>query len=226
MPAPPFPDPRTLPAAAGIVSVGVPLTVETLYGAYAQGIFPWPSPGRPVEWYCPDPRGVLDFSEFHVPKRLQRKLRGGAWRFTADLRFEEVVRSCAGVHRRRQNWKTWLTDEMAESYIRFHQAGYAHSLECWEGERLVGGLYGVYVCGVFSGESMFHREPDASKLCLVELVSRLRARGLTWIDIQMVTAVTERFGGKYIPRKEFLDRLDRLDRSQLPVELDLARDPT
>lgn len=204
-----FPDPRYFPGIDGIVYVGADLESKTLLQAYRLGIFPWPVEGYPLLWHCPDPRGVLDFDQLHIPRSLARILKRNPYTFTFNRAFSQVIESCAQQSRKGQTG-TWILPSFIPSYTRFHRAGFAHSVECWNGDRLVGGLYGVYVSGVFSGESMFHSEPNTSKLCLIKLVERLKSLGLSWMDIQMVTPVTKHLGGRYIPRLEFLSRLEFL----------------
>lgn len=215
-----FPDPRKLPASEGLVAVGGDLSVEALVGAYSRGIFPWPSPGLPMLWHCPDPRGVLDFVELRVPRSLKAARRRLRCTFSMDQAFPRVIRACAAAERPGQDG-TWIIPEMIRAYDRLHRAGFAHSVECWKGEELAAGIYGVYVRGVFSAESMFFKETNASKLCLLELASALRSAGLSWMDIQMLTPVTELLGGKYIPRAHFLDRLDASHRRTFPLSLSL-----
>ena len=202
-----FPDPRTLAPGEGLAAVGGDLRPETLLEAYSLGLFPWPRRGLPLLWHCPDPRGVLDFADLRVPRSLRALARRSGFTFTADRAFSAVIRACAAAPRRGQAG-TWITPGIVKAYERLNDAGVAHSVECWEGDQLAGGLYGVYVAGVFSGESMFHRVTGASKLCLLETVRRLGESGLRWMDIQMVTDVTGLMGGKEIPRGEFLDRLE------------------
>jgi leucyl/phenylalanyl-tRNA--protein transferase len=205
-----FPDPRDA-SDDGLLCYGGDLAVETLHDAYANGIFPWPQEGMPLLWFSPAERGVLDFAEVHWPRRFLRELRDGRFEITFDQAFKRVIAECALVPRSHETG-TWILPAMQKAYVRFHEAGYAHSVECWRrgdvGGDLVGGLYGVYIEGVFSGESMFFKESGASKRCLYALVERLSAAGLKWMDIQMVTPVLEAFGGKYIEREEFLSRLD------------------
>lgn len=218
-----FPDPRSA-ADDGLLCYGGDLEVETLLQAYSHGIFPWPQEGLPLLWFSPAERGVLDFNEIHWPKRFLRELRDGQFEITFDLAFEQVIRECAKIPRAHEKG-TWIVPEMQKAYARFHEAGYAHSVECWRsgdvGGELLGGLYGVYVEGVFSGESMFFKASGASKRCLYALVERLKASGLEWMDIQMVTPVLETFGGKYISREEFLRRLERAH--QAPIRLALGK---
>ncbi|MFH1724524.1 MAG: leucyl/phenylalanyl-tRNA--protein transferase [Elusimicrobiota bacterium] len=222
-----FPDPRELLDRESVVFVGGDLAVATLVGAYSQGIFPWPIVrGLPIPWHCPHPRGVLDFADFRVPRSLRqfRSRSRGRYGFTFDRAFARVIRSCASVPRPYEDG-TWITPKMIEAYIRLHRAGFAHSVECWREDELVGGLYGVYVSGAFSAESMFFLEANASKLCLVELVEALERWGMSWIDIQMVTPVAGLLGAKYIPRDEYLDRLEETHRSGLPEKLVLPGRP-
>jgi leucyl/phenylalanyl-tRNA--protein transferase len=201
-----FPNPVE-PTLDGIVSMGDVLTNETLLEAYSFGIFPWPHPDLPCLWFCPETRGVLDFSELHIGRSLEKEIRKTNYRYTVNKDFSQVIDECAKTKRPGQAG-TWVTPLIKNAYLEFHKAGYAHSLECWDGDELVGGMYGVYVAGVFSGESMFYKRSNASKLCLIKLIDQLKQNGLSWMDIQMVTDVTERLGGKYIPKLEFLKRVE------------------
>lgn len=200
-----FPDPA-LPTMDGIVAFGDELSTDILLEAYENGIFPWPHPELPCLWFCPDKRGVLDFDELHIPKSLEKFIRKTDLKITFNKAFTEVMNECAQVPRPGQGG-TWITPPMLKAYKKFHDEGYAHSIECWQGDTLVGGMYGVFVNGVFSGESMFYKVSNASKLCLVKMIEQLKANGLTWMDIQMTTSVTESLGGKYISKAEFLQRI-------------------
>ncbi len=184
------------------------LRVERLLEAYSFGIFPWPHGDLPTLWFSPEARGVLDFSDFHVPRSLLKLMRRHCFKFSFNRAFAEVIESCATAARPGQQG-SWITPKMARAYLEFHRAGYAHSLEVWDDSNLIGGIYGVYVAGVFCGESMFFRRANASKLALVRLVEFLRGHGLNWIDTQMVTPVLEQFGGKHISRRSFLGRLEK-----------------
>lgn len=198
-----FPDPHHS-FAEGLVAMGGRLDVGTLYTAYSKGIFPWPQEGFPLLWFCPEKRGVLCFDELHVSHSLEKernKRTDLVW--TTNKAFKDVVQSCREQFRPFQKG-TWILPEMKEAYFHFHEAGFAHSVECWKGDELVGGIYGVLVEGVFSGESMFHKESNTSKLSLLHLIDLLKNIGLRWMDIQMVTPVLERMGGRYISRNEFL----------------------
>lgn len=187
----------------GIVWIGGSLTVENLRAAYSQGIFPWPHEGLPLLWFCPEQRGILRFSDFRIPRSTQRELKKASFETTFDTCFEKVIKSCS-LQRRSGQRGTWITQDMQEIYIEMHRKGLAHSVECWFKGELVGGLYGVYIQGVFSGESMFHSQTAASKQCVVTLVEQLHKMGHEWFDIQMVTPVLETFGGSYVSREDYL----------------------
>jgi len=177
-----------------------------LLQAYAAGWFPMgiePDQGGGIEWFSPDPRGVLPLDDrFHVPTRLQRVLRQRRFDVRVDTRFGEVMRACAVRD------ETWITPEILDSYLELHRLGHAHSVEAWRQGRLAGGLYGVALRGAFFGESMFHEEADASKVALCALVDRLRARGYALLDIQWVTPHLAQFGALQVRRKRYLKLLD------------------
>ena len=198
-----FPDPRY--ARGDVVAVGDDLRVDTLRDAYRHGIFPWPHERLPLPWFSPRRRTVLFFDELHVGRTL-RRARRGALRFTIDQAFADVIKACA-VSPRGDDVGTWIEPEIIEAYTRFHRAGDAHSVEVWDGDELAGGLYGVDAGGVFTGESMFHRAPNASKLALLFLVDHLRERGATWLDCQVMTAHIRTLGAREISRARFLDML-------------------
>jgi len=191
---------------SGLLAYGGDFKVETLFEAYFKGIFPWPEGPYTYLWFSPPERGVLDFDEIHIPRSLQKLIDKNPYTFTINENFKEVVLNCAEKKRKHQKG-TWIIPEIIEAYLEFHDAGFAKSLECWKDNELVGGIYGVCVEGVFSGESMFGKEDNVSKLCLYQLIQHLKSKGFEWMDIQMVTDVTGRLGGQYIPRKKFLDRL-------------------
>ena len=197
-----FPDPRRADAE-GLVAVGGELSVERLLLAYRSGIFPWTV--APVTWWSPDPRAILEPHAVHVPRSLKRVLNHGEFEITLDKAFRQVMEGCAAPAPGRRS--TWITPEFLEAYTRLHQLGHAHSLECWQAGKLVGGIYGVALGGFFAGESMFHRVSDASKVALFHLVQHLQSRGFLLFDIQMLTPITERLGGTEIPREDYLRRL-------------------
>ena len=197
-----FPDPDGADAD-GIVGLGADLEPETLVHAYRRGIFPWPHPGVPLPWFSPDPRGVVAVGDVRVARSLRSRLRTCGWDTTADRAFEAVIGACS----RRDGEGTWITARMRAAYIRLHELGWAHSVEVWDGEELVGGLYGVQVGGVFTGESMFHRVSDASKVALVDLAARLGDAGGSLIDVQITTDHLATMGAADMPRSRFLRRL-------------------
>lgn len=205
MPIARFPDPRSAPDD-GLLAIGGDFHPESLLLAYSQGIFPWPLNGLPLAWFSPAERAVLEFDELHIPRSLAKARERAPFRYSIDEAFPEVIRACAAIRRPDQPG-TWITPQMLEAYIEFHRLGYAHSVEVWEGEELVGGLYGVDAGGLFGGESMFHRRSNASKLAFLHLVDHLRSRGATWLDIQTMTPHFEVLGAKLIPRDTFLERL-------------------
>lgn len=192
----------------GVVAFGGGLAPERLLAAYRQGVFPWPMEGTPTPWCCPVERAVLFFDELHVPRRLARLMRRGIFRQTVDQDFEGVIRGCSASPRAGQPG-TWITPEMIEAYTRLHRMGHAHSVETWDGSRLVGGIYGVSFDGCFAGESMFHTVPNGSMPAFLTLVEHLRAAGLGWMDVQLTTPHLVRFGVRAIGRAAYLKLLER-----------------
>jgi leucyl/phenylalanyl-tRNA---protein transferase len=180
------------------------IPASLLIEGYRRGLFPMGMPDGSVQWFSPDPRGIIPLETFHVPKRLARAARAAAVDIRVDTAFVDVVQACAD---RPDGDGTWITREILDSYESLYELGHAHSVEVWQDGALIGGLYGVAVGCAFFGESMFHRATDASKLALTALVERLRARGFTLLDIQWVTPHLEQFGAIEIPRKEYLARL-------------------
>lgn len=201
-----FPDPRQAPSRGphnGLAALGGDFSVPRLLLAYRNGFFPWTD--APITWWSPDPRAVFDLERFHVPRSLRRVLRQGVFRVTMDQAFRKVMDGCAAPAPGRR--ATWISPSFIEAYTALHQAGHAHSVECWQGEGLAGGIYGVAVGGLFAGESMFHRVSNASKVALCALIAHLRARGFTLFDIQMLTPATARMGAEELPREDYLQRL-------------------
>jgi len=210
-----FPDPRrALPD--GLVCFSDELSVDILLEAYSYGIFPWPHEESPILWFSPDPRGVLEFEDFHISKSLKKFMKRCNWWVSFDQCFDEVIESCAKIKRKGEDG-TWITPHMLQNYKAFHRAGYAHSVEVWDGQKLVGGMYGVYVAGVFSGESMFFVESNASKVAFVNLVEFLKSKGLNWMDTQMVTDNIASFGGKYVGRSTFFKNLENSKASAVEI---------
>ena len=169
--------------------------------AYRSGIFPWSC--DPITWWSPDPRAIFELDEFHISKSFAKTLRREPFEITTDKAFVEVMEGCA-TSRKDGNW---IGPEFIEAYTALHEAGHAHSVECWRDGELAGGVYGVSVGGLFAGESMFHRVSEASKVALHHLVGHLGERGYVLFDIQMVTPITEQLGARHISRDEYLERL-------------------
>jgi len=200
-----FPDPR-LADDEGFVALGGDFRPETILTAYSPGIFPWTNPYHTSLWASPDPRVLLRPEELHVPRSLRKTLRRNGFAVTFDLAFDEVIQACAEQTRGPQAG-TWITDELLAGFRQLHLAGLAHSTECWQGDRLVGGLYGLSLGAMYCGESMFYRVPDASKIAFVGLVERLQVWDFRFVDCQVHTEHVARFGARPCPREEFLDEL-------------------
>jgi leucyl/phenylalanyl-tRNA--protein transferase len=201
-----FPDPRTAATTGpypGLVAIGGDLSVPRLLLAYRSGIFPWTD--DPITWWSPEPRAIFELDQFHVPRSLARVIRKGVFQITRDRAFRKVMEGCAEPAPGRRT--TWISSQFLEAYTRLHGEGHAHSIECWQGEELAGGIYGLSIGGLFAGESMFHRVNDASKVALCCLVQHLRDRGFVLIDIQMLTPITRQLGAITISRDEYLKRL-------------------
>jgi leucyl/phenylalanyl-tRNA---protein transferase len=201
-----FPDPR-LASRDGLLAIGGSLNVTNLLNAYRMGIFPWPMQGYPVTWFCPAKRAILEFKDLHVSKRVLRVKKQSPFQLTINQAFGSVIKSCADIERKGEDG-TWITREMIRAYKQLHMEGYAHSVEAWQGERLVGGIYGVEVDGVFSAESMFHIVDYSSKLALLHLIEHLQDRGLDWMDIQVMSPHMKAMGAKDISRDAFLQKLN------------------
>jgi leucyl/phenylalanyl-tRNA--protein transferase len=190
----------------GLVALGGRLDVPTLLAAYRAGVFPWSS--DPVlTWWSPDPRAIFDLESWRPHRTVGRTARRNGWSFTVDRAFSEVMQGCAEIAGDRPS--TWITGDFVRAYAELHRLGHAHSVEVWEGDELVGGLYGVALGGFFGGESMFHRRTDASKAAVGHLIERLRACGFTLLDAQVPTPHLTRLGAISIPRAEYLARLKR-----------------
>lgn len=209
-----FPDPRNvaeMDGFDGLVAIGGDLSVPRLLNAYRAGIFPWTSPL--ITWWSPDPRAIIELDRFHIPRSVKRLLRRNPFEVTINRAFKSVIEGCAAPAPGRR--KTWITKQFIKAYTELHEAGHAHSVECWLDGALVGGIYGVSVGGLFAGESMFHRVTGASKVALVHLVEHLRECGFKLFDIQMMTPTTALFGAINVSRDEYLDRLCKV--VDLPV---------
>ena len=202
-----FPSPH-LAEKDGLLAVGGDLTEQRILRAYAEGIFPWYSPGSPILWWSPDPRLVLLPGELKVSRSLRQCLKKGTFRITVNTAFEEVIRSCAEIRRKGQSG-TWITGEMTDAYIGLHRAGYAHSVEAWDSDGLAGGLYGIILKKAFFGESMFAKKSNASKAAFATFVDRLRLQGFQVVDCQMKTAHLMSLGAREISRNAYLKILKK-----------------
>tara|TARA_R110002072_G_scaffold64203_2_gene159352 strand:- start:195054 stop:195728 length:675 start_codon:yes stop_codon:yes gene_type:complete len=193
----------------GLLAIGGDLELESLLMAYTRGIFPWPiSHEYPLAWFSPDPRGILYFDKLHVPRRLKRALKDSPFTFKFNSCFEEVINNCAQVSRKGQS-DTWITEEIIEGYHNLHRADFAYSIEVFNSQKLVAGIYGVYINGFVSGESMFFNENNASKFALISLCQHLSSKGIKWLDTQMVTPIVSQLGGEEIPRDQFTNLLSQ-----------------
>lgn len=200
---------RALSEPNGLLAAGADLSAERLIDAYRHGIYPWYSEGQPLLWWSPDPRMVLYVSEFRISRSLGKRIKRREFDVRIDTAFDQVIDACASVPRDQQRG-TWITGAMGLAYRRLHTLGYAHSVEAWRGHELAGGLYGLALGGVFFGESMFTRAPDASKVSLAALVALLQQRGVTLIDCQQETEHLASMGARPIPRRKFARHLDEL----------------
>lgn len=197
-----FPHPETA-HDSGILAIGGDLSTKRLLLAYQYGIFPWYNEGEPIVWWHPDPRFVLFPTEVKIAKSMRAYFNQGRYTVTFDQQFDTVIRKC-GTARDRKYEGTWISEEIVESYSYLHEIGYAHSVEVWEGDRLVGGLYGIAIGKVFYGESMYSDAPNASKVALITLARTLERRGYVLIDCQIANPHLESMGGRHIPRRAFL----------------------
>lgn len=198
----PFPDPRECRHPDGLIAIGGDLSQTRLLNAYRRGIFPWYEEGGPILWWSPDPRAVFIPGHFHIPRRLRRTLRQQRHSITIDTAFEQVIDACAAP--RQDSSGTWITPEMRTAYLALHRAGHAHSIEIFRDGALIGGLYGVAIGRIFYAESKFHRQRDASKIALAELMFRLERNGFVLCDCQLWNPHLENFGVRMIDRSDFL----------------------
>lgn len=201
----------------GLLAFGGDLSTARLVNAYHSGIFPWFGEEDPYLWWSPDPRGILELDKFHASKTLLKSLKKAEYHATLNNNFLGVINHCSKIPRKvsglghigETSTQTWITEEMFNAYVKLHEAGYAHSIEVWHKETLVGGLYGVAVGGVFCGESMFHLKTDASKVALYALVQHMKKFDMGFIDCQMETAHLATLGCESISRETFLKRLKK-----------------
>ena len=207
---------QALRSPNGLLAAGGDLTTARLLEAYRHGIFPWFSAGEPILWWSPDPRMVLFPNELRISHSLRKSLRNGRHEVRFDSAFEQVMRACAAPRKGASG--TWIHEEMIAAYCELHRLGYAHSVEIWMDDELVGGLYGMALGRMFYGESMFSRKTDASKIALAHLAAQLERWNFGMIDCQMNTPHLASLGAREIPRKEFIARLqDLINCSPVPV---------
>ncbi len=199
---------RALDEPDGLLAAGGDLSPQRLLAAYRRGIFPWFSDGEPILWWSPGRRTVFDTAAMHVSRRLARWLRGCDWHVRADSAFGEVMRACAGPRANQRG--TWIGDDMIDAYERLHALGHAHSVEAWDGGRLVGGIYGVAIGRLFCGESMFSAETNGSKVALLALAAHLHDRGWPLLDAQVASDHLFTLGAFELPRAAFLARVGQL----------------
>jgi leucyl/phenylalanyl-tRNA--protein transferase len=203
-----FPDvDSALHEPEGLLAIGGDLGPTRLLHAYQQGIFPWYNPGQPVLWWSPDPRCVLLPEEIHISSSLAKLLRKDRFRISFNQVFDRVIHMCAEP--RDGNPDTWISAEIIRAYTELHKLGHILSVECWEGNQLVGGLYGVVIGQVYFGESMFSRVANASKVALVHLADELRRKGFRLIDCQIWSRHLHSLGARNIPRQEFVNLLEK-----------------
>jgi leucyl/phenylalanyl-tRNA--protein transferase len=191
----------------GLLAVGGDLSPERLLLAYSLGIFPWYNPGEPILWWSPDPRCVLFQNSLHISRSLKRFMRKQLYRVSLNEHFSGVIYWCRRLRVGSDGSGTWITPEMKKAYIRLHQLGFAHSVECWDGDQLVGGLYGICIGRCFFGESMFSRSKNASKVVLVHLMAHLQKQGFALLDCQQTTDHLLSMGAEEISREEFQQHL-------------------
>jgi len=200
----------------GLLAAGGDLSLDRLINAYKNGIFPWYSEGEPILWWSPDPRFVLPPDEIKVSRSLAKNIRNGPFHISIDTAFEEVIHNCSTQPRDGQDG-TWITDEMQQAYIDLHTHGHAHSVECWNGTQLVGGLYGVSSGQVFCGESMFSLQSNASKVSLVQFCHFIQHHGFKLIDSQVHTPHLESLGARMVPRSDYIKTLQQPTDVNMPI---------
>ena len=200
------------------------ITADLILHAYAQGIFPMAETAvsDDVYWVDPEMRGIIPLEGFHLPRKLARKIRQSPFEIRIDTAFIGVIEGCAASITKQGREETWINDQIISLYGELFEKGFVHTVECWQGDELVGGLYGVAIGGAFCGESMFHRVTDASKIALAYLVARLKAGGYSLLDTQFITPHLSQFGATEIPRHDYRMKLaEALDREgdfySLPV---------
>lgn len=197
-----FPSPNSaLNDPNGLLAIGGDLSTQRLINAYSNGIFPWYSDGEPIMWWSPTPRAIIPTADIYINKTLKKQLNKSLFTVTINQAFDEVIEYCADAPFRKEG--TWIIDEMVKAYQRLHKQGIAHSVEVWQNNKLVGGLYGVAINGFFSGESMFYKAPNASKVALVALAKYFSNIGITFIDCQINNSFLSSMGSVEVNRQAF-----------------------
>jgi len=211
-----FPDPK-LASSAGLLAIGGDLTPERLITAYSLSFFPWYNPGEEILWWTPDPRLVLFPKDLKVSKSMRPYFNQNKFQITFNQNFEEVIRNCQSNDRKGQTAGSWITNDITAAYTRLHDLGYVHSVEVWQDEELVGGLYGIALGKVFFGESMFAKVSNASKFGFISLVQKLQTMNFTLIDCQQETNHLKSMGAAPISRDKFMTILEKnsFDRIEL-----------
>lgn len=203
-----FPDVElALDEPNGLLAIGGDLSPQRLLAAYKNGIFPWFSDDQPILWWSPDPRAVLKLDDFKISRSLKKTLNKKTFSVSLDTAFKEVVTQCASA--RKDGLGTWITKDMLNAYLELHELGYAHSVECWHENELVGGLYGISIGHAFFGESMFSLKTDASKVALAYLVQQLKQWQFDFIDAQVSSDHIMSLGAKEISRRQFITELQQ-----------------
>ena len=198
--------PVEMTSAEGIIAFGGDLRPERLILAYQNGIFPWYNEGEPIIWYCPEDRMVLFPNELKISKSMRQLMRNNTFRITSNTAFEQVISQCQNSPRKDQ-LGTWITHDMKQAYLKLHELGFAKSIEVWQDDELVGGLYGIDLGHIFCGESMFSKESNTSKLAFIHLVQQLEKKQYKLIDCQVYNEHLESLGAREISRSEFLEIL-------------------
>ena len=202
-----FPPVELADPETGLLCVGGDLSVSTLLAAYRSGVFPWPlGEGDELYWFAPEQRGVLLFRDLHVSRSLKRFQERSPFLLKSNQDFQKIISRCATV-RTDEGERTWITPRLQQAYAKLFEAGNVLCVGAYRNDRLVGGVYGVLINKFFAGESMFFEEPNASKLALLSLIADLQSRGISWMDCQQLTPLLSQFGGKLLPRSEFMRML-------------------
>lgn len=210
-----FPSPHNaLDDPNGLLALGGDLSIKRLLKAYQLGIFPWFQPDQPILWWSPNPRCVIFPDELHVSKSLQKALKKTPYECSTDTAFEEVIYLCGALRRRKEG--TWISPDIIDAYCQLHEIGYAHSIEVWDGRKLVGGLYGIAMFPCFFGESMFSKATNASKIAMIALSQKLQKENYRLIDCQVENDHLLSMGARCIPREDFLSFLSTLNKSAVP----------